>query len=49
MIDRFVFCIRLVAKLRPVLIDGLYLRDDDRVLLGVVYRTVGRDDDDSCL
>ena len=40
------FCIRSVVKLRPVIIDGLYLRDDDRVLLGVVERTVDVDDYD---
>ena len=42
----FVFCDWPVVKLRAFVIDGLYLRDDDRVLLGVVERTVDVDDYD---
>ena len=34
------------VKLRLVFIDGLYLRGDDRLLLGAVERTVDGDDDD---
>ena len=40
------FCDWPVVKLRAFVIDGLYLRDDDRVILGVVERTVDVDDYD---
>ena len=40
------FCDRSVVKLRSVVIVGLYLHGDDRLLLGVVERTVDGDDDD---